>query len=498
MLLAPRLVAARRRRDAASRHLRPRPERPGTVEGPGPGHVGGLGRVRRHRGCPAAPAPPRSARPRGRERRSWPLVAISRIYGVAWPYLMLWAYGIGALMLLAIGATLVLAAVRWRPELSRPRATTALSGAGLLMVAALSVRLLVVAPDASTETPDQTEQLGRLVPDTVAALEDGTGASDGRGGRYLVTWSDATNGGSEGIGLVNELIRRGFDVGVEADEGVKMGAPPRSRPGRRHGADRARQRRLDRAVGVRARSGAHRLRRPRHRRRTSGVRRGASRSHRGPASSGSGGPRRADRHRPVRRGPQRGRRWRRQPAASGVSSTSACRSRCSCSRPRHRDPPRSSAPVGASSSVGFALRLGWALYARGEPPADWRESGDQFSYWHYGNEIARGRGYISYVTGDGHGLLPDRVPGPARARSTSSCSTRPIPDNLMLATALLHVALGTASIWLTFVVGRAVAGVRVGLLAAGAPRGVPQHRLPGGDGAAGDGVHLLSCSRLWL
>jgi hypothetical protein len=98
-----------------------------------------------------------------------------------------------------------------------------LGAAGLLLVAALSVRLLAIAPDATTETPDQTAQLGRLVPDTVAALEGGVGAADGHDGHYLVQWSDATNGGSEGIGLVNELIRRGFDVGVEEREGVKMG-----------------------------------------------------------------------------------------------------------------------------------------------------------------------------------------------------------------------------------------------------------------------------------
>jgi hypothetical protein len=156
-------------------------------------------------------------------------IAISRIYGIAWPYLMLWAYGIGALMLLAIVATLVAVAHRWRPQLATPRTAVALGTTGLVVIAGLSLRLLAIAPDADTETPDQTEQLGRLVPDTVAALEAGVGAAEGRDGRYLVTWSDATNGGSEGIGLVNELIRRGFDVGVEASEGVKMG-PHRVRP----------------------------------------------------------------------------------------------------------------------------------------------------------------------------------------------------------------------------------------------------------------------------
>jgi hypothetical protein len=151
------------------------------------------------------------------------VVAISRIYGVPWPYLMYWAFGIGALMLLSIVATAVVAVRRWRPALATPR-TTALTGwVGLAVAGALCVRLLVLAPDTTTETPEQTEQLGRLVPSTVAALEDGAGAATGHDGRYKVLWDDATNGGSEGIGLVNELVRRGYDVGVAARDGVKIG-----------------------------------------------------------------------------------------------------------------------------------------------------------------------------------------------------------------------------------------------------------------------------------
>lgn len=152
------------------------------------------------------------------------LVAISRIYGVPWPYLMLWAFGIGALMLLSIVATAaVLARRRW-PQLGDGRPARWSGVVGLALVAALSVRLLTIAPDATTETPDQTEQLGRLVPDTVAGLDDGAGDATGRDGRYLVYWDDATNGGSEGIGLVNELVRRGYDVGVTERDRVKIGA----------------------------------------------------------------------------------------------------------------------------------------------------------------------------------------------------------------------------------------------------------------------------------
>ncbi len=150
-------------------------------------------------------------------------VTISRIYGVPWHYLMLWGYGIGVLMLLAIGATAMTAVARRRPELASTRAVAVTGLVGIVIVGALSLRMLVLAPDAQTGTPNETAQLGRIVPDTVAALESGVGVATGTGGRYLVHWDDAINGGSEGIGMVNELVRRGFDVSVGARDAVKIG-----------------------------------------------------------------------------------------------------------------------------------------------------------------------------------------------------------------------------------------------------------------------------------
>lgn len=150
------------------------------------------------------------------------VAAVSRIYGVPWHYLMLWGFGIGGLMLLAIVATVVVALGRRWPALQSPGSPeVVILGASVL--AALSLRVVLGAADATTETPAQTAQLGRLVPDTVEALED-LGGPDARStNRYYLWWDDATHGGSEGIGLVNELIRRGFDVGVDERDGVKIG-----------------------------------------------------------------------------------------------------------------------------------------------------------------------------------------------------------------------------------------------------------------------------------
>ncbi|MEX2292555.1 MAG: hypothetical protein WD691_02105 [Acidimicrobiales bacterium] len=149
-------------------------------------------------------------------------ITISRIYGVPWYYLMLWGFGVGALMTLSIAATAALVLTqgvrRWSPA-ATTRAVTLFAA---VLLVGLTTRLLVIAPDATTDTPEQTRQLGRLVGPTVAGLERDVGAATGHDGRYYVYWYDASFGGSEGIGLVNELIRRGYDVGVDAQAGVQI------------------------------------------------------------------------------------------------------------------------------------------------------------------------------------------------------------------------------------------------------------------------------------
>ena len=60
--------------------------------------------------------------------------------------------------------------------------------------------------------------------------------------------------------------------------------------------------------------------------------------------------------------------------------------------------------------VAFALRLAWLLYAKSEAPQDWLQAGDQYSYWYYGNEIAAGHGYVSYVTNQPTAYYPIGYP----------------------------------------------------------------------------------------
>ncbi len=119
----------------------------------------------------------------------------------------------------------------------------------------------------------------------------------------------------------------------------------------------------------------------------------------------------------------------------------------------------------ATVATAFGLRMAWALYARGAAPVEWFHSGDQYSYYHYGSEMARGRGYISYFTGSASAYYPIGYPGLLAALYFVVLHT-PIPDHLMMATALLHVVAGTASVWFVFLIGRSMSSVRTGLVAA--------------------------------
>lgn len=100
----------------------------------------------------------------------------------------------------------------------------------LLAVAlvALSARMLSEASEATTDARDQTTQLARLVGPTLESLEQGTGNATGQQGRYYVYWDDALTGGSLGLGLVNELVRHGYDVGVDQRDAVQVPGRVRS------------------------------------------------------------------------------------------------------------------------------------------------------------------------------------------------------------------------------------------------------------------------------
>ncbi len=150
------------------------------------------------------------------------VVSISRIFGQLWYYLMIWAWGITALLILAAGWTFA-AAVAGRLERRRRTSVARVGAVGLVAVTLASTLAFAVdATDAEVPALPLSRTMAALVPSTVDTLGGGDVVGGGRQGRYLVTWSDALYIGSQGIALVNELEREGFDVGAIEPWGVPV------------------------------------------------------------------------------------------------------------------------------------------------------------------------------------------------------------------------------------------------------------------------------------
>jgi 4-amino-4-deoxy-L-arabinose transferase-like glycosyltransferase len=115
--------------------------------------------------------------------------------------------------------------------------------------------------------------------------------------------------------------------------------------------------------------------------------------------------------------------------------------------------------------VAFGLRLAWLLYAKTAPPTSWLGAGDQYSYWYYGNEIAAGHGYVSYVTNQPTAYYPIGYPGLLAALFFVVLHAH-LPGDLMLWAGLMHVVFGTATVVLVFLIGRRTFNPSVGLIAA--------------------------------
>jgi hypothetical protein len=140
-------------------------------------------------------------------------VSMSRILGKEWYYLMLWAWGTTALLLLAVGWTVLAVVATWAGPRHRPIANVvALALVGALGVSA--VALTVKAVNTDPPEPHLSSTLGAVLPGTLAALERGEGPATGHDGHYMVAFSDAAYFGSQAYGLVSELERAGFDAGM--------------------------------------------------------------------------------------------------------------------------------------------------------------------------------------------------------------------------------------------------------------------------------------------
>jgi hypothetical protein len=151
------------------------------------------------------------------------LVSAGRILGEIWFYLVLWAWAITALIVLAIGWTVVQLVAARPGGGSRRLARVVPVVAGVVLVA-WTAQFAASATGAEVAKPRVSADVGAVTGPTVDALDAGDVPGGGPDGRYLVTWTDGVNLGSQGWGLLDELERAGFDVGVI--EAHAVGATP--------------------------------------------------------------------------------------------------------------------------------------------------------------------------------------------------------------------------------------------------------------------------------
>ena len=83
------------------------------------------------------------------------------------------------------------------------------------MIAVCTAMSIGAAVVLDVPEPQLSDGLLAVVPDTEAAINAAIGPAVGPDGRYLVRWNDALLIGSQGYGLVNELERDGYHVGVQ-------------------------------------------------------------------------------------------------------------------------------------------------------------------------------------------------------------------------------------------------------------------------------------------
>jgi 4-amino-4-deoxy-L-arabinose transferase-like glycosyltransferase len=117
--------------------------------------------------------------------------------------------------------------------------------------------------------------------------------------------------------------------------------------------------------------------------------------------------------------------------------------------------------------VAAVLRLGWLAYANVEPPTSFVPAGDAYSYWYYGNSIADGHGYLSYIDGEPTAYYPIGFPAILGGLYWLAGHVPFVDPDLMLLTGVFQVVVSAATVALTFTVGRRLAGPRAGLVAAG-------------------------------
>ena len=150
------------------------------------------------------------------------LLSTIRIFGKVWYYLTLWAWGTTLMMVLSVAWTSWALLRRRGADENEPvdqRAAVAVAAVTIAVCTAMSIGAAVVL---DVPEPQLSDGLRAVVPDTEAAIDAAIGPAVGHDGHYIVRWNDALLIGSQGYGLVNELERDGYNVGVQDEYRVPV------------------------------------------------------------------------------------------------------------------------------------------------------------------------------------------------------------------------------------------------------------------------------------
>ena len=142
-------------------------------------------------------------------------VSVSRIFGTLWYYLTLWGWAISLLGLVAAAWTVIHVIAEQLPVHRRSRVPVAAGAALGIVGTAILLAVSVAAWDSEHSDPTVAAELAAVIDEVAGRLDAHAGAATGRSGRYLVSWDDSFHIGSQGYGLLNELERRGYEVGVD-------------------------------------------------------------------------------------------------------------------------------------------------------------------------------------------------------------------------------------------------------------------------------------------
>lgn len=158
------------------------------------------------------------------------ILSASRIFGPPHYYLTLWAWTIGALMVVALVLTTWTLADGHLPRYGRVMRNVGIACLTAIFGAA-GIGFARQAADVGHPSGRDSVVLGHLAPPTIAAVTRASREGSEIRPPYVVTWYDPIALGSIGFGVINELERAGLEVGTIQDVRVAVRDHRVLRPG---------------------------------------------------------------------------------------------------------------------------------------------------------------------------------------------------------------------------------------------------------------------------